>query len=407
MKMSAWSLGVLMVLCVQPVEAVNREITALFQPDPSQPGKNVFVNKTPNTGYCAIYPATCDQTDTFSIQLPIIFSSTRAIAVGDGVSVKGPANWRQLTVRNTDTQETEVVEVRITGVGSNYRLSHPSEDLTGAPDHRQGHDFLWGGAGWLYTSPPCQSTGLAAYSRTTYRFFWKTPVEAACVKVASFAIPAMSFETVDFSYELRTPNPLGMSSGLYTGSISYTLGPGGDFDFGPMMQADDSNLTLDFVLDVQHTLKVDIPPGGNRVLLEPLGGWQSWVSQGRKPTRLFRDQMFLISASSRFKMNLQCQYGSGDACALWEPNVGHTVPLIVSVTLPVGLTDAMGQPVNRLRLRRDGVGTQLFQPGIYVDRKAGLLHFEVPPVAVSEMLVPGSARTYSGAVTIVWDSEVD
>jgi hypothetical protein len=29
-----------------------------------------------------------------------------------------------------------------------------------------------------------------------------------------------------------------------------------------------------------------IPPGGNKVLLEPQGGWQGWLEHGRKPVRL-------------------------------------------------------------------------------------------------------------------------
>jgi hypothetical protein len=123
------------------------------------------------------------------------------------------------------------------------------------------------------------------YGARTYAFFWKTPDERACVKVANFPIPAMTYEYLDFAYELRTPNPLGMSSGLYTGSLSYRLGPGGDFDFGDVMIPNDPDLTLDFVLDVQHTLKVEIPPGGDKVKLVPAGGWQSWLHAGRRPRK--------------------------------------------------------------------------------------------------------------------------
>jgi hypothetical protein len=209
-----------------------------------------------------------------------------------------------------------------------------------------------------------------------------------------------------FSYHLITPNPLKMSSGTYRGVLNYSVGPGRDFDMGDVMLPDDDLISINFTLIVEHTLKVDIPPGGNRVLLEPQGGWQSWLSQGRKPTRLYRDQTFNIAASSRFKMSLRCQYSSGNNCALWEPTAGHAVPLEVGVTLPGGLTDAAGQAVNRRSLRRDGVGTELFQPGFYVDRKPGTLHFEVAGDAVDEMLKPGVSRSYSGNVTVIWDSEV-
>ncbi|ALQ05435.1 hypothetical protein AK973_4986 [Pseudomonas brassicacearum] len=174
---------------------------------------------------------------------------------------------------------------------------------------------------------------------------------------------------------------------------------------GDVMLPNDSALTLNFNLEVQHTLQVEVPPGGNRVELVPQEGWQSWLNSGRKPTRLFRDQRFHISASSRFKMALECQIISGNTCAISEAGTGHAVPVDVSVSLPDGLTDAAGQPVNRRRLLRDGSGTELFQPGFYVDRRPGTLHFEVARTSVEEMLDSG-AKAYTGNVTVIWDSEV-
>jgi len=217
----------------------------------------------------------------------------------------------------------------------------------------------------------------------------------------------MTYRYLDFAYELRTPNPLKMSTGHYTGSLTYSVGPGQDFDMGDVMLPNDSIITLNFNLDVQHTLKVEVPPGGNKVVLEPQGGWQAWLNQGQKPTRLFRDQTFHISASSRFKMGLECQFAnaSDNTCQLWAPDSGLMVPVAVAVTLPNGLTDAAGQPVNHRRLYLDGSGTELFQPGRYVDRKPGTLHFEVARKEVEEMLA-GDAKQYSGTVTVIWDSEV-
>ncbi|WVV47606.1 hypothetical protein THH46_25360 [Pseudomonas sp. NA13] len=77
---------------------------------------------------------------------------------------------------------------------------------------------------------------------------------------------------------------------------------------------------------------------------------------------MFRDQTFHISASSYFKMRLECQYISGNTCAIAEVGSGHAVPVDVSVSLPEGLTDATGQPVSRRRLLLDGSGTELFKP---------------------------------------------
>lgn len=82
-----------------------------------------------------------------------------------------------------------------------------------------------------------------------------------------------------FYKELFTPNPLGMLAGHYTGSLTYTVGPNGDFDFGDVMLPSSPILTMNFNLDVQHTLKVDVPPGGERSSCSPAGGWQRLASR--------------------------------------------------------------------------------------------------------------------------------
>lgn len=404
MKIITTGCALALALSAFPVQAVNQEIRALFQPDPAQPSKNLFVNQTPNSGYCVNYAPQCAADNIFSIELPVRYSSTRAIMPGDDVSLRVPAGWRKLIVTNRDTQETEVVEVRITGVGSRFVLSDTVEKLTGVA-HPTGHDILWTSqTGWLYAPAPCQSTSVAGYGAYTYRFFWRTPVEAACTKTAAFGIPSMYYETMDFAYEIKTPNPLGMSSGLYTGSLNYTMGPGLDFDLGAMFQPDDGSLTLDFVLDVQHVLKVDLPPGGNKVVLEPEGGWRSWIDSGKTPTKITRDQLFYLYASSRFKVKLLCdRVGQSNDCKLSGPD-GDYARVSIGITLPSGITDLNGSPVSRYPLLIDYWNT--FQPGRYVDRKAGSLSFTMHRYAVVELLTPGKQGTYSGDVTIIWDSEV-
>jgi len=404
MKKSAYCLGVFLALSVPEAEAASREIRALFQPDPSQPSKNVFVNKTPNSGYCGSYPSECADNNVFSIQLPVNFESRGSLKPGDGIPVKAPANWRELTVRNPQTQESETVEVRITGIGSTYVLSPPATELTGIANPTDAHRALWTANTWVYAPPPCRYSGVGFVLPKTYQFFWKTSLEEACTKFAAWNIPSMSFSNIDVAYELRTPNPLGMSSGLYTGSLTYTIGPGGDFDLGPLFQPDDGSLTLDFVLDVQHTLKVDLPPGGNKVALEPEGGWQSWINGGRKPTRIFRDQPFYLSASSRFKVMMLCTSNGGRACKLGSPK-GNTTEVETFLTLPDGITNSSRAPVTLVPLLYNTwVGP--FQPGLYVDRQAGSLRFEMTPFAVDFLLRPGLADTLSGNITIVWDSDV-
>ena len=403
MKRITSAIGLSLGLAMSTAEAASQEIRATFRPDPSQPSKNVFINQTPNSGYCATFPQQCADNATFSIQLPIRFNSNGTIKPYWGVGIKVPANWRRLTVTNADTQEVETVEVRITGIGSNYVLSDPAHELVGVSDPLEGHQRLWESSSWVYAPRPCEYSGVGAYTANTYRFFWKAPAEGYCTKKTMYSIPSMYFDTLDFAYELRTPNPLGMSSGLYTGSMAYSVGGGGDFDIGGGFQPDDSNLTLDFVLDVQHTLKIDLPPGGNNVSLEPEGGWARWMDSGRKPTRIFRDQPFYISASSRFKVMLLCNSPGGNTCRLGSPK-GNTTEVQVSMSLPTGITHSNGNSATRLPLRfNEWIGP--FQPGLYVDRKPGAIHFDMTPFAIDFLLRPGVTDRLRGNVTVIWDSE--
>lgn len=404
MKVFKRGCALVLLMGASTAHGASQEIRATFRPDPAQPSKNVFINQTPNSGYCANYPTQCAENLTFSIRVPVNFNSIRSLIPGDGIPVKVPANWQRLTVTNADTQEVETVEIRITGIGSTYRLSHTANELTGLTgDDVEGHRALWTNNTWVYAPEPCRFSGNMPFGPEWYSFFWKTPVEAPCTKYAAYSIPSIAFETLDFAYELRTPNPLGMSSGLYTGSMSYSIGPSGDFDFGPLLNPDDASLDLDFVLDVQHTLKVDLPPGGNEVSLEPEGGWAPWLDAGRKPIRIFRDQPFYISASSRFKVMLLCNSLGGPSCALGSPS-GDTTQVEVAMTLPAGIDGPGNGPVNRIPLSfNNWVGP--FQPGIYVDRKPGALHFELSPFAIDFLLRPGKNDRLRGNITIIWDSD--
>jgi hypothetical protein len=123
--------------------------------------------------------------------------------------------------------------------------------------------------------------------------------------------------------------------------------------------------------------------------------------------RLFRDQTFIISASSRFKMLVDCDISFiSHQCTILDPVSRQAVQVLVSVSLPNGLTDMSGQPVQRRQINPGPNNAQQFQPGFYVDKAPGILHFEVPPDQMAFMLQPGAGSVYSGRVTVIWDSEV-
>ncbi|MGF6093202.1 hypothetical protein ACLD1X_29105, partial [Pseudomonas sp. 18173] len=257
-------------MAITPADAHDVSITALFKPDSARPHLNKFQNTTPPSGYCVKYPGQCADNEMFSLQVPIQFHSAAPIVANhpsarQGATLQVPAQWRELTVYHESTREPETVRVRIVGVGSEYHTEDVMQ-LIGEnhDDYRLAHNRLWGSS-WVNSPAPCLYSGVGYFSGTYYGFFWKTPVEAACTKQAMFDVPWLRYEHLDFAYELETPNPLGMSSGHYTGSLTYTVGPHGDFDFGDVMLPSSSTLTFNFNLDVKHTLKVDIPPGGEKI----------------------------------------------------------------------------------------------------------------------------------------------
>lgn len=394
-----------------PAEAQVSTITALFKPDSAHPHLNKFTNTTPPSGYCQSYPDECETHQFFSLRVPIQFNSSQAIPAHhpsprQGPMLKVPTQWRELTVFHETTREPEQVRVRIAGIGTVVETDDVKVLVGGADNPLIAHNQLWGSS-WVNAPSPCANTGKGYLNSTNYQFFWRTPVAGACAKQAKFNVPWIRFHYLDFAYELETPNPLGMSSGNYTGSMTYTVGPNGDFDFGDVMLPSDSAVTLDFNLEVQHTLKVDIPPGGEKVQLVPPGGWQSWLQAGRKPVKLMRDQTFNISASSRFKMYIECEYSALHYDCLLDDRVSRrAVELRTSVSLPAGLTDMSGQPVRQMRLRSGAANAMYFQPGFYVDRAPGVLHFEVPSRQMEFMLAPGAGPFYRGKVLVVWDSEI-
>ncbi|MBV4520132.1 hypothetical protein KVG88_08665 [Pseudomonas sp. SWRI74] len=395
-----------LALYIEPVEALTQDISAVFIPDPTNPMRNEFRNTTPVSGVCQGHmPERCKQLGIFSIRTPG-FSANAIAPINafhaderQGAMWKVPSEWRDVQVTHTRTGEVKTVQVRIAGIGHRWDV-RPNTSAWAVPGGS------WQGR-WQSAPSPCQSSNFLTGNSTMAIFFWIVPEGAGvCSRQPGTDITRFWYSTFEFAYALKTPNPLDMSSGQYTGVLTYTMGPQADFDFGDVVIPGDSELTLNFTLDVMHALKVDIPPGGNRIELVPQGGWQAWLNQGRKPVRLFRDQTFNISASSRFKMQLECQFVAGNTCALRDAGAADLVPLNTSVTLPYGLTDGTGQPVDRRPLRLDGSGTELFQPGLYVDRKPGVLHFEVAREHVEQMLQDGNGKTYSGDITVIWDSEV-
>ena len=390
-------------------QAITVEISARFSPDPNNPQVNTFKNTTPNTGVCLSYPHLCTPYGYFSIgliglqaisQAPILANHTN---VRNGAMFKVPAEPRPVQVTSASGEVAQVL-FSISALSGTNRTRNVTE-ITGVPasSATQGHNELWGGHSWGWSSPPeCpRAVGMGA----TYidaNFLWFTPKPVPCGLSPAYEIDSLSMRNISVSYLMTSPDPLSMGSGIYRGSINFMVGPGGDFDFGDNLAATDNIVTMNFTLSVEHTLKFQFPAGYGSVVLNPAGGWQQWLNNGRRPQKLSADQGFKMWASTRFSIGLQCEYRLSDQCAI-KNTAGHEVPVETRVTLPDGLRNASNQPVNRLLL---STNPQVFLPGHYLDNRPAALHFEVARDQVTSMIDDHSGSMYRGNITVIWDSEV-
>jgi len=211
----------------------------------------------------------------------------------------------------------------------------------------------------------------------------------------------------DFTYKLTTPQPLGMRSGVYRGMTTYRIGgtgEGADFDLGNGVVLEDSIVNVHFELTVEHAFQLDLPPGSERAVLAPKGGWTQWSDHGIAPKSLEREVPFTLSSSGQFEVSLQCQHPLADGrCAIRNvTGVAEEAPLDIQLTLPGFHDSATGADVVDMPLTTTMVPPVL-AADVFIVRRPSRLHFAVNGEAVRRMLDhPGTH--YRGDVTVIFDA---
>lgn len=247
---------------------------------------------------------------------------------------KVPSSWRDVQVTHMETGETETVQMRIAGIGTRW-------DVPGAGAWAT-TDKSWSYY-WHNGAPPCQGVNYLAASTTFALFFWIVPEGAgACSVTPGLDIPRMSYRHLQLHLAGRAH-------------------PHRD---PPARRQPRRTIARRRLAGLAH--------------------------RGRQPSRLFRDQTFSIFASGRFKMNLECGLAIGNTCGL-RNGAGDAVPLQVGVSLPFGLNDQHGQAVNKLPLRLDGSGSELFQAQHLYRRCDRRLGFGGLGLRLDEVKHPGQA----------------
>ncbi|HIF2548653.1 TPA: hypothetical protein ACXZLZ_004221 [Salmonella enterica] len=400
--------------------ATTMDITASFTPSMDKPENNTFTNTTPQSGYCADSPVECTENNTFSIDMGGITASlaTSGFTANSeprmSMYFKMPGAWRDVEVMNQNTGARETVSFRTSAFSARYNtLTNWS-----LAEHQQ----AWNGSSFVYAPSPCRYSGVGLLIPKAYTFMWKWPVSnAACYKTAKKDLTGEPYliNHTSIGYELKTPDPLKMEAGVYIGTLTLSVGPGGDIDFGDNFQASDSELTIRFTLSVNHELKLTttaddqavslLPCALGRICTENEGqaGWERWMVTRITPQLTGRSN-FRLSSSGLFTVYLECEQQSGSDCALRSDKMPtQTIPVQTLLTLPDNIVDNVnGSTVSKRRLEvgRD-LTKNIFKTKTFGQKRSGHVDFLVSQKDVDTMLTT-RPDTYRGAITLIFDPKI-
>jgi hypothetical protein len=377
--------------------AADVDIDFDFVPDTSTPNNKNFTNKSSITGICAEHPDKCSAPHTGSSKVNVRFNSGSIYDFRyNTVQFRIPSPSR-FSVKGVNGNQYPVT-LHIRGVGARYDLSPATVlSLTGNPPP-DGHKSLWVGGWFDDINAPCRAVpGLdSGSSMGFYSFFWYGPEGAVCGKKVRYSLPRLFLDSMNFIYEIDTPNPYEMEAGIYEGLITYNVAT--EFEPGYFLKPYQSQISVKVTLKVTHVLRVDFFLG-DKVELIPVGGWGRWESIGRTPNVLYGEAPFHLNVSSPFTVKLQCGVSLFSDCALKNTS-GKIVKIDTFFAPPEGVMDGAGGSESRYKL--SALLPKKFNISKYVSN-FGKLYFEIP---ASRIPVMEAGTTYSGAITVIWDSQV-
>jgi hypothetical protein len=381
---------VLLNLVISPPSSAQEVYMSFYyQGEPS----GQFTNTTPKAGFCSQWPAYCASVDT--VDLPIEYTKTsvaQATDKRDQFFLTVP-QWYGVTVIDPDSKQSYTVSVEILSVSQRVHgkaQENPVNTRTVLGGCSYNKSFTngdqWSSYLWNVTDASQQQGCYASNPQAK-------PGDIVTSQVSDMAI----------GYRVHA-GPLGMKPGRYQGTTMINIGRGQEFDFGNGVSGLSANtVTLRMELDVRPPLRVDFPSGTEHVVLEPPGGWSSWLSHGRPPQRLFRDLQFHVTAMGSFTAYKSCQYPVGEGCGI-RNEANHQVPVSVAVTLPAEILENRQQLVRKRELPTGRGAAPVLTAMTSVAYRRGQLHLEVAREHAQEMLkYPGS--TYRGDLTVIFDAQ--
>jgi len=389
---SIWLGGVLWLVAPLAM-ALDVTITAQYLGG----GTGRFDNTTPPGGLCSSWAVTCRTRTTVTLPITYDKKTTKGAADPRDLFYVGLPARREVDVYHDITGESRRLTFEWTALSQRVQTSG---SLYNHPLNNRVFNGGCSGVGAVSQERPAKVSYLWNITQPTTPspcWVFSRTAPGGWVEIASV------LET-SVAYEMNITPPFRMPSGTYRGSVTYSIGPGGDFDFGNDVTAlSGDSLTINFVLDVQHAFIFEFPPGSERAVLEPPGGWQAWLAGGKPPQRLNRDLPFRAWSTGPFKVYKLCQYDAGAECGIRNEH-NDQVPVQVALSLPEGIQHAGGL-VERLALPSGPQAALQFDAVAPTLNRRGQLHFDVARSQVQNMLKhPGS--TYTGQVTVVFDAEL-
>lgn len=413
MRSYHYTLGVVMLVMSAVAHSATINLTAKFTPAINNSNSDgVFTNTTLQSGYCKDYPQYCNGSDV-SVNLPLSTTISYPIVAKneprDGPYFNFPKTPRTLTVRNQNTGEAFDVTFKVESFSAYNAKNY------------QRTDWVNGSFVNVPSGNGCTSGGIGLYTEQWYAFMWKFSNNTSpCYKVSKIDRTEPSkFYDMSIGYSLvAKDNLLTVGSGTYVGKLSFTVGPGGDFDFGDNYQASDSVVDINLILSVNHDLIVTTTPESRALSLQPCSAgkvcteeqgkqnWERWMITKITPQLTARSD-FLLSSTGAFTAYLQCEYIQGEHCAIKSDNNGQLVPVKAYLSMPDNI---INQRTNSTVLRapmainKDVLNNTFLTRDIGSNRK-GSIDFLVTQHDVDTMLMT-RPDTYRGTVTVIFDPQI-
>lgn len=377
--------------------AADMDITAVYDGSIDRE----FRNTTPPSGFCPENPEFCDGLET--IAAPFSYEKATehsARDVRDRFYIRLP-QARKVTVQNARGEHYELT-LLFTAIGQRVRsqtaLGSPA--ATGRP--MGGCSFLSGEIEDALPGGDQQPEAYYAWLINNHQH------PQGCYSDYHSGTPGdrtvSTVSDISFGYRLLTPNPHNMRQGIYRGTATFRVGSGAEFDLGNGVTGLSSDvLNIHFTVDVQHAFDLRFPPGSERAVLEPPGGWQNWLAGRGEPPYLERDLPFDLWSTGPFSVYKTCGYLVAGGCTLRNPR-NQEVPVEVAVSMPPGVTHR-NAPVRRVPIPTGrNAPLELSQTAALANRP-GQLHFRIDQAGVQAM-TREAGTTYTGLVTVVFNSEL-